>query len=904
LRFGGVLALLLGAALVGGSESARPASASDANAVVDAPFAWIDPAAGGTPLPLADNGSAVVALPFGFEYYGTAYTSLTVSANGYVVFGSGAATEHISAPIPSAAVPNGFAAPFWDDLDPGSGGGVWHATVGSAPDRKFVVGWIDVPHAAGGDATFEAVLEEGMNAIVFQYRDVDFGDVSTFSPTVAPFAETPPPTVGTGDDADDPAVHASGYVIGTNKNTNGGLEVYDATGTPVQSLPLGRTNNVDLRGDVVVSSNRTLRTVDVLAFTSNRLELTRRFPVPFDPYGIGMFKDTVIVTDNDSGTVHQYDLDGNLLAVLIGPASTAEGVLGLDGLGIAYVGEENQGVWRFAAGADGRTLQPGGTLVIRVGENGLVADVEGLAYAHGHLIVSSQGNSTFKIYRNETFVHTFTVAAGNGIDQASETDGIEANEALDLLVVHDHSNDGGTSSNYKYVRLSALFGTGCDAACAAAHNDGASATVGVEDHAGAAGEQFLHREPLLAGYPNAKALRFTFGNSTPQTTITSGPSGTVTSTTATFEFSSSEEDSTFACSLDGSDFADCTSPATYSGLAEGTHTFRVRAAGAGGTVDPTPAERTWTIAGSSCARSGTTLTVALDDGSAASIGRSGSSIVVNGIGLADPTCGGATVSNVDTIDVAGAGGDEAVTIDLAGGALSPGATGESSGTSEIELTLALGAGADRLTVLGSASADKLRLGSTGVGLNGDSDGDVTTSGVESFRVAAAAGNDTVTAAGGNGTGTALTAPATIEGGVGTDTLTGGLAADAFIGGDGTDTVLYAGSAAVTVTLDDLANDGAVGEGDNVGADVERVTTGSGNDSIAGSAAGNLLKAADGADVLTGGFGKDTLEGGGGNDQLGARDGVADTVRCGPGVDTVTADTVDSVSSDCESVSRA
>jgi Ca2+-binding RTX toxin-like protein len=110
--------------------------------------------------------------------------------------------------------------------------------------------------------------------------------------------------------------------------------------------------------------------------------------------------------------------------------------------------------------------------------------------------------------------------------------------------------------------------------------------------------------------------------------------------------------------------------------------------------------------------------------------------------------------------------------------------------------------------------------------------------------------------------------------------------------------------AVTVTLDDVANDGAVGEGDNVGADIERVTTGSGDDSITGNAATNLLKGAGGADVLTGGPGKDTLEGGGGNDQLAARDGVADSVRCGAGVDTATADTVDSVSSDCESVSRA
>ena len=60
----------------------------------------------------------------------------------------------------------------------------------------------------------------------------------------------------------------------------------------------------------------------------------------------------------------------------------------------------------------------------------------------------------------------------------------------------------------------------------------------------------------------------------------------------------------------------------------------------------------------------------------------------------------------------------------------------------------------------------------------------------------------------------------------------------------------------------------------------------------------------GADVLTGGLGRDTLDGGSGNDQLMARDGIADSVRCGGGIDTVAADAFDSASSDCESVSRA
>ena len=81
----------------------------------------------------------------------------------------------------------------------------------------------------------------------------------------------------------------------------------------------------------------------------------------------------------------------------------------------------------------------------------------------------------------------------------------------------------------------------------------------------------------------------------PDTTITSGPSGTVSDTSATFSFASTESGSTFACSLDGGAFANCTSPASYSGLADGSHTFTVRATDVAGNTDPTPATATWTI---------------------------------------------------------------------------------------------------------------------------------------------------------------------------------------------------------------------------------------------------------------------------------------------------------------------
>ena len=78
----------------------------------------------------------------------------------------------------------------------------------------------------------------------------------------------------------------------------------------------------------------------------------------------------------------------------------------------------------------------------------------------------------------------------------------------------------------------------------------------------------------------------------PETSIDSGPAdGAVTQARDVSYGFSSEQGATFECSFDGAAFAACTSPASNSGLADGEHSFEVRATDAVGNTDPTPARR-------------------------------------------------------------------------------------------------------------------------------------------------------------------------------------------------------------------------------------------------------------------------------------------------------------------------
>ena len=97
--------------------------------------------------------------------------------------------------------------------------------------------------------------------------------------------------------------------------------------------------------------------------------------------------------------------------------------------------------------------------------------------------------------------------------------------------------------------------------------------------------------------PTPAARSFTVDTTPPDTTIDSGPTGTIKTDQASFTFSGDPASDTakIQCRIDSEPFADCTSPKTFTGLADGPHTASFRAEDAVGNQDATPPTRTFTI---------------------------------------------------------------------------------------------------------------------------------------------------------------------------------------------------------------------------------------------------------------------------------------------------------------------
>lgn len=244
----------------------------------------------------------------------------------------------------------------------------------------------------------------------------------------------------------------------------------------------------------------------------------------------------------------------------------------------------------------------------------------------------------------------------------------------------------------------------------------------------------------------------------------------------------------------------------------------------------------------------------------------------------------------------------ALTLNAADGLANDGAAGENDNIGATVDELDGGAGNDTLTAAPVAGAD----------LTGGAGNDSLTGGPGEDRIEGGAGINVISAGGGDDfVFGSLDGTDTVDGGPGDDVIEAGTGADDLRGGDGFDFVeILGGEAALlgpsqlpnlSVTLDDVANDGAPGQGANVHSDIEDLETGDGNDTVVGSGAPEQIFTFGGNDTVTPGGGSDQVSTGAGDDTVNARDGIFDRISCGDGTDSVSVDNVDALSA-CESVS--
>jgi uncharacterized repeat protein (TIGR01451 family) len=153
----------------------------DSYAPVGPTYEWIEISGTGTEiLPDSDDQWVTnVNIGFFFNFYGTDYSQVAIGNNGLLFSGEGT-WQYINDPITQSPRIHGFIAPYWDDIVTwGSAGAIYYRTIGDAPNRKFVVEWYNNQHYHHSDRgiTFEVMLFEGTNNILFQYKDVTFGTV-------------------------------------------------------------------------------------------------------------------------------------------------------------------------------------------------------------------------------------------------------------------------------------------------------------------------------------------------------------------------------------------------------------------------------------------------------------------------------------------------------------------------------------------------------------------------------------------------------------------------------------------------------------------------------------------------------------------------------------------------------
>jgi hypothetical protein len=251
-------------------------------------------------IPLGDDDSAEIFLPFTFEICGQRFDSVFVNSNGNLTFGSGDTDWTESAAELLSDQPR--IAALWDDLNPSAGGVVSY----SQNANRFSVRFENVPeYSSTGANTFEITLKKAADHI-----DIVYGNITA---------------------QDGLAGVSGGGKITSGFETESDLSSFSPDRINLHNQPamyevFSYSDPSDL-ADSTVRFNGTTDYNDNWAEPNNSLNKARKVKIPFDTTAIQRFSEI----EPTGGDVDYYRFTANagqsLIAEIIG--GTLDTVLGV-----------------------------------------------------------------------------------------------------------------------------------------------------------------------------------------------------------------------------------------------------------------------------------------------------------------------------------------------------------------------------------------------------------------------------------------------------------------------------------------------------------------------------------------------------------------------------------------------
>ena len=425
---------------------------------------------------------------------------------------------------------------------------------------------------------------------------------------------------------------------------NSRIQKFNSTGTFLSKFgSLGVANGQFLAGSasgVAVDSAGNVYVVDKLSNRVQKFNSAGTFVTAWGSPGTGngqLSAPTGIAVDPSSGNVYVADTGNNRIQEFTsggtyltqwGGAGTGDGNftspsgVAVDSTGDVYVADSgNSRIQKFTSA--GSFITKWGSLGTGDGQFGATTTTTldlAIGSSDNVIVVDPTNNRVQKFRPIGTFI-TKWGTAGSGNSQFTLPSGVAISSADEVYVVDSgnsrverfHETDttvpdttidsgpsGTTNANVSFAFSSSespLLGFECKLDSAEWEACGASKSY---SNLSEGSHTVQVRAVDTAGNPDPSPVSrtWTVDRTPPDTTINSGPSGTTANASPSFTFSSSEPNSTFECRLDSnqeSDFQPCSSPKSYSSLADGDHTLDVRATDAVGNTDQTPASRSFTV---------------------------------------------------------------------------------------------------------------------------------------------------------------------------------------------------------------------------------------------------------------------------------------------------------------------